>query len=204
MRANDLAESERKIREGLDRLLESGRMKEDIARYMNPRNSYARDVYNGLGRNDPSSVGADDLLAVTLLDLSTPVGLVEQALSPPDGSGCIDKFLLDLPTDRDLWDADDSHLDVANTAFEQLRTIDGVGPTRANKLLARKRPRLVPVWDDVVHTYFGEPKDFWLGLSVVQDNEQLRHALWDQRPASWPADMSLLRLIDIAVWMAKR
>lgn len=61
-----------------------------------------------------------------------------------------------VPFDCDLHQVDEEAIDHASAA-EQLRKVlrdgagvpwqTGVGDARVSKLLARKRPRLLPVWD---------------------------------------------------------
>ncbi len=74
----------------------------------------------------------------------------------------------------------------------------------AGKLLARKRPRLVPVYDEVVRCAVRSPRGFWIWL-----HEQLRAngGLLADRLAKLRADagldttVSLPRILDVVVWM---
>ena len=73
----------------------------------------------------------------------------------------------------------------------------------ACKLLARKRPALLPVYDAVVATQLGEPRDIWRCYwtwfndkpSRIQDTEALR------ADVGGVDDISLLRCLDVALWM---
>lgn len=58
--------------------------------------------------------------------------------------------LAQIPLDRDLHDADDDVLDAVFALQGQLDDIHGIGPVTRSKLLARKRPRLVPIRDQHV------------------------------------------------------
>ena len=42
-----------------------------------------------------------------------------------------------------------------------LRELPGVGATKASKLVARKRPRLRPIWDSVVTIVTGAVEQQW-------------------------------------------
>jgi hypothetical protein len=52
----------------------------------------------------------------------------------------------------------------ADQAWHLLEEQEGVGWVTAGKLLARKRPHLIPVWDHVVRCAFGRPDHAWLWL----------------------------------------
>jgi hypothetical protein len=52
----------------------------------------------------------------------------------------------------------------ADQAWHLLDARDGVGWVIAGKLLARKRPHLIPVWDHVVRCAMGYPENAWLWL----------------------------------------
>lgn len=53
----------------------------------------------------------------------------------------------------------------------------GIGWVTVGKLLARKRPRLLPVHDQVVRCVLGRPESFWLDLHTALrvDNWALHH-----------------------------
>ena len=57
----------------------------------------------------------------------------------------------------------------ADQAWRLLKAQDDVGWVTAGKLLARKRPRLIPVWDNVVRCALGRPANAWIWL-----DDQLR------------------------------
>lgn len=67
----------------------------------------------------------------------------------------------------------------ADTAWHLLTDQHGIGWVTAGKLLDRKRPRLLPVYDQVVRCFLGRPTSFWLGLHTAlrADESALHHAL---------------------------
>jgi hypothetical protein len=84
-----------------------------------------------------------------------------------------------------------------------------MGDTKTSKLLARKRPRLIPVQDKLVIKALGhDPRkhgDFW---SAMHRHTQPGHPsrLWAQLHAIRESsgvgeDISLLRVFDIVVWL---
>ncbi|MFJ1709305.1 DUF6308 family protein [Kitasatospora sp. NPDC088346] len=81
------------------------------------------------------------------------------------------------------------------------------GGVTAGKLLARKRPRLLPVYDRVVRCAVGRPASFWLSLrdALAADGRALHRHLLDLRTAAaLPGTVSALRVCDIVVWMGHR
>jgi hypothetical protein len=73
--------------------------------------------------------------------------------------------------------------------------------------MARKRPRLIPVYDRVLSCLFGAPEHVWLRLHrrLSANDGELRAALADLRTgAEIPAAVSLLRVLDVVLWMGHR
>ncbi|WP_405622967.1 DUF6308 family protein [Streptomyces sp. NBC_00076] len=68
----------------------------------------------------------------------------------------------------------------------------------------RKRPRLLPVYDQVVRCVLGRPKSFWLD-ALRADNHALHRELMALRQsADLPATGSALRVCDVVLWMHHR
>jgi hypothetical protein len=77
----------------------------------------------------------------------------------------------------------------------------------AGKLLARKRPSLIPVYDDVVRCAFGRPREIWKALreALRQDDGSFRTTLEElMKRAGIPAEVTPLRTLDVTVWMRHR
>lgn len=87
----------------------------------------------------------------------------------------------------------------------------GIGPTRASKLLARKRPHLFPIIDSVVTKTLAPPgkKDvgmnYWVSLQhhLTINDSFLENRLIEIRDTASeiPATLSTIRVFDILVWM---
>lgn len=75
----------------------------------------------------------------------------------------------------------------------------------AHKLLARKRPHLLPVYDSVLRDALqGSTRAFWLPLrnELLQQGGALVDRLAQLRDdAGLPPETPLLRVLDVAVWM---
>ncbi len=75
-----------------------------------------------------------------------------------------------------------------------------------NKLLARKRPQLIPVYDGVVQCAYGFPGLWdWLVTMFAEDGRVLNDHLPAARAAGGVSpEVSALRVLDVIVWMRHR
>lgn len=86
----------------------------------------------------------------------------------------------------------------------------GIGPTIASKIIALKRPNLVPVQDEVVVRILGlRDKEYWRAWweAMHLDLEGRRPVVDfanNIRSESGAAHMSLLRTLNIVLWRAGR
>ena len=93
----------------------------------------------------------------------------------------------------------------ADRLWEALRK-SGVGPVTTSKLLARKRPKLLPVIDSVVKEVLNHPTNanFWLTLHahLRADGGRLHENLLAIRQVAGLSDkISAIRCFDVVVWM---
>lgn len=177
--------------------------------------------FDSFGRvdGDQDTVTPADLLSLAFLSVEVSaeavIGILEQ--SGPQ----IEALLRQVPSDLALHTMD-------NAAFEQVLGASdspgrmlwdilrahhlpvswGMGETRVSKLLARKRPHLIPIWDSHVGQALDLPHsgEHWIVMhSLLQDPElierlaRLRHSAIADR-----ANVSLLRVFDVVVWHAQK
>lgn len=122
----------------------------------------------------------------------------------------LNALLSTIPTDTTLASLAAAELGASWTPrvlFEELLRIPGIGATTASKLLARKRPHLVPVYDTVVDSELSlvkgrlwRPLHAWL---VADDHANERHLERVRERAGVP-DVSVLRVFDVLTWMTGR
>lgn len=159
--------------------------------------------FDELPGNNVKSFTVGDLAAASLLDVRfgphTVLALLER-------DEC-NSLLAQIPSDMALWEAPLEQLDTESAAWRlrrRLMAIPGVSTTRASKLLARKRPHLMPILDSVIVDR--------LCLDGVDSWQALRHALTPEFRARidalaqaatdhGAARPSTLRLLDVAIWM---
>jgi hypothetical protein len=115
-------------------------------------------------------------------------------------------LLAALGPDRDLVD-EEHPLDAQWAGWRlqtALRTLYRTGPTTASKLLARKRPRLRPIWDSVVSVVTATQHDQWEPVRVAlrEDDKALHRRLQRLREkANLPVEVSALRVLDVIAWL---
>jgi hypothetical protein len=112
---------------------------------------------------------------------------------------------MELGDDRDLVDMDEfPDKWVGWRLIADLRALPGVGPTVASKLLARKRPKLRPIYDSVVDAVTHTEERLWepLWLELRKDNRALHQRLLRlHNAAELSHDVPALRVFDVVAWM---
>lgn len=152
---------------------------------------------------------SDDLVAVTLLSVDVPGQAALRILGDhdPDYRNGLSTLLRQIPTDIELVDASDEVLKTAEKLWSRIRQNHNVGRTKTSKLLARKRPHLLPVIDSVVTTAVGHvpgKHNFYRNLRAAlnADNRRLHNHLITLRDeADVGSDISAIRVFDILAWM---
>jgi hypothetical protein len=148
----------------LTRILEDGQSCRDLRAYFGvglgkgqlPPFAGGRFDLVGGGGDRPDTCDrftASDILSVEMLSVQLPplvaLDLLEGALGEEAAA-----FLAQIPSPVALWDDKAEELikgeGPADSLWHLLEGQDGVGWVTAGKLLARKRPSLIPVYDNVV------------------------------------------------------
>lgn len=167
--------------------------------YYEPHGPFAGATFDMLPNNDSSGFTPEDIVAASLLDVRfNPLAV--RALLDPKGKPA--SALRDIRDDIALWDPDaELALAPAYVVWEVLMDLDGVGGTRASKLLARKRPQLIPIVDSVIKEALPLGSNSWTTLRGALQSPATREAIDAVRPTNAPPGTMLLRLLDVAVWM---
>ena len=157
----------------------------------------------------PDTLGPADFVAVSMLSVTVPGEAALRLLGRDAGE--ISRLLAQIPDDVDIVDADPAILRVDAPAGQLWALLrrgrDGLGPTTTSKLLAAKRPRLLPIWDSFVEEATGlDTTGYWEKFRYVlsDDDRGLWSWLGDLRakvPAI-PPTVSELRMLDVLLWMS--
>jgi hypothetical protein len=169
-----------------------------MAAYFDPRSGFAGMSFNCLGANPRNEVTADDLLAVSLLDVTWRPDAVRELLETKAGK--ISAMLEGITGETELWDARDADIAAVDPLWDTLQGTRGIGPATASKLLARKRPRLCPVTDKASIRAVGVRGRTWDALRCLLRDPGGRAEVEALRPPH-AAGASLLRILDVAIWI---
>lgn len=177
-----------------------------VERYFDPTSRFAGSTFDALPPLEPDRITTGDLLAVGLLDVPLTPPAVRALLGQVGRR--VEEHLVRIPSDVDLWEASEDQLEPAYAMWRLLRDGlrgTGVGSTRCSKLMARKRPRLIPVVDSTIRTRLGiGPRDdSWLVFrDALRADPALVELIDGLRPPTAPTSVvSTLRILDAALWM---
>lgn len=164
---------------------------------------------SGTRASSPDEFTADDLLSASLLSADIPPRAVVRILRDSDLRSKLTTGLRHLNDDRDLASLTHDEirrLEQTSALWGVLRKIGGLGPTRTSKLIARKRPRLIPIYDSVVGgaVYGSTTRGYWTrlhGALTADDHALHRHLVSLRNRAGLQQWVSPLRVFDVIAWL---
>ncbi|MGI8681641.1 MAG: DUF6308 family protein [Mycobacteriales bacterium] len=155
---------------------------------------------------------AADIVALTSLSVRVGPNVSWRILH--DDADELADLLAKVPRDADLWEVDQEVVQQGQPASDlwgRIRRMsekrsDNSGRRRATayKLLARKRPRLLPVYDNIVRRVLRLEWDenCWVLLREALSDASLRQRIAQcGQDAGVPEGVSLLRTLDVILWM---
>lgn len=194
------AQEASQVASAIDGLLATPGLQGLITDFFDPGGTFASETFDLMQPGPPNKITVADLLAVTLMDVTVQPRAVRLILG--EDADVISRRLTDIEHSIDLWDASDEHLAWALAAWDHLAGYDGVGQVIAGKLLARKRPRMIPVIDSITRTVLRLPPDKgWTSLRAALADPTRRRSVEDLRPPAATEEVSTLRLLDACAWM---
>lgn len=161
----------------------------------------------------PNEITDSDIVAVALLTVSVPG---KAAMGLRAAKDTIGKLLAQIPPDLDLHNvpADKALTTIGKDSpahklwYVLVGDADakwGIGATVASKIMARKRPRLIPVWDTVIGHVIGKrsARDQWMNWYGLLTNET---GLPDRlerihKLSTVEEPLTHLRIMDVVLWM---
>lgn len=172
-----------------------------VADYFNLKGNYAAFSSDTVGLHPPTDISNDDVLAVSFLDTPIRASAYRRIQASKFEIG---RLLGEIPPELPLWKLrNDQVYESARRLWNVLDRIPYLGSTRVSKLMARKRPRLIPIFDSRVKAFFGKPRWEWLPLGRALQDTRLRKGIKSLGPRGL-REVTLLRILDVAIWMRSR
>lgn len=159
--------------------------------------------FESLGDNNADRFGFDDVAVLSPMGHRLRPAALRALMA--DEAGEFSRHLSSIPDNVDVWEADDAALSTIDRLFTELVRLPSVDWSTATSLLARKRPRLVLLYDVTVELQFSlEPRDplWWAFRQMLSSEPKLVDRIEDLRPDQQDAKgVSVLRLLYVAGWM---
>ena len=165
-------------------------------------------------RDRPNEITERDILAVSTLSVDVPAGT--SIWLRDEGKDRVSQLLTKVPADQAIWDPDaDLTRDGPMSQLWGLLRVEkwpsggktGMGTTKISKLLATKRPNLIPIYDSLLEKgLFGgkKPADYWVpwrDLYTSREGDLIRKVAAEiQIEAGIDVSVPVLRIIDIVIW----
>jgi hypothetical protein len=164
-------------------------------------------------RQNRNRLTADDIVALSALNIRLPITVSARLLGPDADE--ISELLTEIPANVDLWAAPRSDLSPKSATyrlFTKFRAMawnggeQGASGVTASKLLARKRPRLIPIYDQQVSQLvdLGKGASWWISLREALNGEVRTHLEQAHQAAGLGAMITPLRTLDVILWMRAR
>lgn len=134
-----------------------------------------------VAQSDPTEFTSTDMVAVSTLSIQVPANAAAELLLPGPRRHRCRALLGACPAfEAELWSvsssaiADDGPL---GQLYREVRQIPGLGRTITSKLLAAKRPGLVPIRDERVERFVGAGTPWWRPMREIMLDGEVRDIL---------------------------
>jgi hypothetical protein len=153
---------------------------------------------------DPFTITANDLIAVSMLSVTIPAPTAAWLLGK--GRPLVSALLRQIPANANLADStiDIGEGSAAWELWDLLATGYDIRTTKTSKLLAAKRPALIPISDSVTRAALDRRGTWENWRAFVQSDQwsDLRPHLRKAAVEAGGAHLSDLRVLDIVIWMS--
>ena len=191
----------------LELLDDTAQAVEDLSKYQ--RNFTGR-AFEQLADPDPFTITSNDIVAVSMLSVNVPADAALRIVT--DDSPRIRSLLRQVPAGASIVDCGTAldRGEAAWTLWTLLESYSGMGPTTVSKVLAVKRPALIPIHDSYVSQALGlDPYavgqwEAWHRAFTGPRSDELIAAATTITDRAKAEHLSALRVIDIVIWMHQR
>lgn len=161
---------------------------------------------------DPNLITAQDIAAILCLGVNLKgLAVIDLLEYKSDEIAC---HLSKISSEANLWDPSQADIELrdsdANKLWWLLRRINDIGPVKASKLMARKRPRLIPIYDQWIEKALrlGSPTGYWTKCRELMLTSQEGVPLHEQLRSlvlslDIPQTITPLRACDVILWYSE-
>ena len=202
--AGEPRESFDQANDRLDALLEQHELKDWVAAFFDWNGKFEGQLLTTISDDQPHEITVADLYSITLLGVHVGPHGVRLLLEDEATRARVAKLLDLIPVDEDIWTgkSDLGPGSPADRLYDLLKMLDCVDDVTASKLLHRKRPRLIPIVDRVVREQVAAPSgSYWEFFREYLGDPTRRQAVNDLRPKGIERNISVLRVLDVAICM---
>jgi hypothetical protein len=188
------------------------RARQAIANYFSEGERFTGSQFERQAGNDrPNEITTKDFVAVTMLGVDVPARPALWLLDDVNRAS-VRALLETVPQNVDIWnDEAGPHLAprgslwqlwdlLGEASWPTERRGNGMGMAKRSKLIAAKRPRLVPVVDKIVRDQLGPSSNWWRDFQEALRDQDLRNKIAECTQDA-PPEVSLLRRLDVVVWI---
>lgn len=155
-------------------------------------------------RSDPYAFTPWDLTAVSALSVDVPPAAAATILLPGPTNDTLNRLLREIPAPAcQLADTAAEHIAAGSpldALYRTVRDLPRMGKTTTSKLLAVKRPGLVPIRDTVVEHLLHAGDAWWAPMRLLLQDNRVHSLLVDASTGAVPTNVSLLRRLDVVLW----
>ena len=184
---------------------------DDVARYLatyfssDPAVGYTGRFFEQMIRHsDPGAFTPWDVVAVSARSGEIPPRAAAAIRLPGPTREEAIKLLGRMPAPGVALDSADASEIADGSPADQLylllRSLPGMGATKTSKLLAAKRPRLIPIRDSVVEGLLQAGESWWSPMRELARNERLRSLIDEASSGVVPDEVSYMRRLDVVLW----
>lgn len=178
-----------------------------LREYFSPTNTGAHFESLESDNNPRNRFTASDLYAVSMLQTSIDANPAGIGILVTDAAEISDLLL--TITEKPLGTLSESEFNEqlgaessAIKLWRLIRSYKGIGPTRASKIMARKRLHLIPIQDKVVKRVTGQNghNDWRLWWEALTVDDYLENRADTLRRSIDRPELSILRTLDVLLW----
>ena len=190
----------------LDAIIKQKSVARWVDAYYDPEGPFGAGLFSLVSDNPPFEITVSDLYAITLLGADMEPKGVRCLLFDERIRDHFSDLLKVIGPDEDIWLSDQFQnlLKPAYRLYREIQIIADVDNAAAGMLLSRKRPRLLPMIDNVVASQFNDADyRYWVVVQDYLTSDDRREVVDSLRPSFALQGLSTLQILHAAIWISR-